>query len=268
MVRDSGAVPLSVKGVVIGLNAKSMDVLWDVPFMSGVTLGDRCSAYRGMTVDFNSCLNLSNPQFVTSTNPKAPPPPPITTPFNPRYGPHPVIQPAPGQRAAAGFRPAPPQRYRYLALRSKHVLIYDRSQSTPLAPVQIISNPNRTRGGYVNGRGGHPSMSQVVANGHGRGGSSSGSTNHVNGRGGPPNHQMNGRGASSSYAPSDSTVESTPTSSGTGFSRGGPRGRGYGPARGRGFVSPVNGFVSRGAPRGGMRGRGRGSFSPVVLTRD
>lgn len=41
MVRDSGAVPLSVKGVVIGINAKSMDVLWDVPFMSGVTLGDR-----------------------------------------------------------------------------------------------------------------------------------------------------------------------------------------------------------------------------------
>lgn len=41
MVRDSGAVPLSVKGVVIGLNTKSMDVLWDVPFMSGVTLGDR-----------------------------------------------------------------------------------------------------------------------------------------------------------------------------------------------------------------------------------
>lgn len=45
MVRDSGAVPLSVKGIVIGLNAKSMDVLWDVPFMSGVTLGDRFSLY-------------------------------------------------------------------------------------------------------------------------------------------------------------------------------------------------------------------------------
>lgn len=41
MVRDSGAVPLSVKGLVIGINANSMDVLWDVPFMSGVTLGDR-----------------------------------------------------------------------------------------------------------------------------------------------------------------------------------------------------------------------------------
>jgi hypothetical protein len=41
MVQDSGGVPLSVKGVVIGLNAKSMDVVWDVPFISGVTLGDR-----------------------------------------------------------------------------------------------------------------------------------------------------------------------------------------------------------------------------------
>ena len=41
MVQDSGGVPLSVKGAVIGLNAKSIDVVWDVPFMSGVTLGDR-----------------------------------------------------------------------------------------------------------------------------------------------------------------------------------------------------------------------------------
>lgn len=42
MVQDSGGVPLSVKGVVIGLNSKSMDVIWDVPFISGSTLGDRC----------------------------------------------------------------------------------------------------------------------------------------------------------------------------------------------------------------------------------
>lgn len=41
MVQDSGGVPLSVKGVVVGLNSKSMDVVWDVPFMAGVTLGDR-----------------------------------------------------------------------------------------------------------------------------------------------------------------------------------------------------------------------------------
>lgn len=41
MVQDSGVVPLSIKGVVIGLHTKSMDVVWDVPFMSGVTMGDR-----------------------------------------------------------------------------------------------------------------------------------------------------------------------------------------------------------------------------------
>lgn len=41
MVQDSGGVPLAIKGVVIGLNAKSMDIVWDVPFMSGTTLGDR-----------------------------------------------------------------------------------------------------------------------------------------------------------------------------------------------------------------------------------
>ncbi len=41
MVQDSGGVPLSFKGVVIGMNAKSMDVVWDAAFMSGTTLGDR-----------------------------------------------------------------------------------------------------------------------------------------------------------------------------------------------------------------------------------
>lgn len=46
MVQDSGGVPLAVKGVVVGLNAKSMDVIWDVPFISGVTLSGRRVAYR------------------------------------------------------------------------------------------------------------------------------------------------------------------------------------------------------------------------------
>ncbi|KAF9562573.1 hypothetical protein CPC08DRAFT_633933 [Agrocybe pediades] len=137
MVQDSGGVPLSVKGVVIGLNAKSMDVVWDVPFMSGGTLGDRCSQYRGSTVEFNTCLNLTNPQFVTSTNPKAPPPVRNEVPFKPRFGPHPAIAPAPGQLPAAGFRPAPTVNHQG-------------------GPVQIMANPHRGRGGHVNGRGGPP----------------------------------------------------------------------------------------------------------------
>lgn len=41
MVQDSGGVPLSIKGVVVGLDAKSMDIVWDVPFISGTTMGDR-----------------------------------------------------------------------------------------------------------------------------------------------------------------------------------------------------------------------------------
>lgn len=41
MVQDSGAVPLGMKGTVISINTKTLDVLWDVAFMSGVTLGDR-----------------------------------------------------------------------------------------------------------------------------------------------------------------------------------------------------------------------------------
>lgn len=91
MVKDSGSVPLSIKGVVIGTNAKTLDVVWDVSFMSGSTLGNRydqfrlfdegnyrltsrsrCSQYRGATVEFHSCLNLSNPQLVASTNPSKP----------------------------------------------------------------------------------------------------------------------------------------------------------------------------------------------------
>jgi hypothetical protein len=42
MVQDSGGVPLSAKGVVIALHSRTMDVLWDVPFMAGTTMSGRC----------------------------------------------------------------------------------------------------------------------------------------------------------------------------------------------------------------------------------
>jgi hypothetical protein len=66
----------------------------------------RCSQYRGSAVEFNSCLNLSNPQFIASTSPTSTYPPRPNIPFKPRIGPRPTIQPAPGHQAAAGFRPA------------------------------------------------------------------------------------------------------------------------------------------------------------------
>jgi hypothetical protein len=106
MVQDSGGVPLSVKGIVVGLGSKTMDVLWDVPFLSGTTLGGRCSEYRGSTVEFNTCLNLTNPQFIASTKPRPPAPVSHQSPFKPQIGPYPAIQPRSGQQSTAGFRPA------------------------------------------------------------------------------------------------------------------------------------------------------------------
>jgi hypothetical protein len=69
----------------------------------------RCSQYRGSTVEFNTCLNLSDPQFVASTKPNAPAQPSPTSPFRPRLGPRPAVQPPAGQLAASGFRPARPK---------------------------------------------------------------------------------------------------------------------------------------------------------------
>ena len=65
-VQDSGNVPLSARGVVIGIHSSAIDIVFDMPFLSGTTLGDRCSAYRGATTSFVSVLNLTQAQFVCS----------------------------------------------------------------------------------------------------------------------------------------------------------------------------------------------------------
>ncbi|KAF9001496.1 XRN 5'-3' exonuclease N-terminus-domain-containing protein [Cyathus striatus] len=183
MVQDSGGVPLSVKGVVVGLNAKTMDVIWDVPFMSGSTLGDRCSQYRGSTVEFTTCLNLTNPQFVTSTNPEVPPQPNTNPSFKP---------------------------------------------SSPAAPVHIMTNPNRGRGGF---RGGAPAQPPVQNN-------------------------VDPTPAPTSPAASHQNGAQVPGGGGRGY-----RGRGFIPGfRGGRGIAP-NFDRGRGAPRGGFRGRGRGSFT-------
>ena len=43
MVVDAaaGGVPLAMKGTVVGIATRDIDVLWDVPFMGGETLGGR-----------------------------------------------------------------------------------------------------------------------------------------------------------------------------------------------------------------------------------
>jgi Xrn1 SH3-like domain len=106
MVQESGGVPLSAKGVVIGLNTKTIDVVWDVPFISGTTLNSRCSQYRGSTIEFNACLNLTNRQYTSAVNQSAPQPPHPTVNIPPRsrFGSHPPGSGLGGQRMHAGAR--------------------------------------------------------------------------------------------------------------------------------------------------------------------
>lgn len=102
MVQDAaaGGVPLAMKGVVVGLGSRDIDVVWDVAFMGGETLGGRCSPYRGSTVPFSSCLNLTQPQF--AIGPKSAPQVVGNAPaFQPQLGPRPVVAPR-------NYRPANP----------------------------------------------------------------------------------------------------------------------------------------------------------------
>ena len=74
-VADSGKVPIASKGTVVGLTRTTreiwLDVVFDVSFMSGTSLGDRCSPFRGSTVPTWSVLNLSNRQVIASSQASA-----------------------------------------------------------------------------------------------------------------------------------------------------------------------------------------------------
>ena len=74
-VADSGKVPIASKGTVVGLTQTTretwLDVVFDVSFMSGTSLGDRCSPFRGSTVPTWSVLNLSTRQIIASSQASA-----------------------------------------------------------------------------------------------------------------------------------------------------------------------------------------------------
>ncbi|KAL1848385.1 exonuclease II Exo2 [Paecilomyces lecythidis] len=69
--QDSGKVPIATRGTVVGLTrtpiAVLLDVVFDVSFMSGTSLGDRCSPFRGQTVISSSVLNLTYRQLTAGT---------------------------------------------------------------------------------------------------------------------------------------------------------------------------------------------------------
>lgn len=204
---------------------------------------NRCSEYRGSTVDFASCLNLSQPQFVASTNPHGPTLPSTapSTPFAPKSGPHPAIPPRPGQTPAGGFIPA-------------------QVPKTSVVPVHIMSNPNRARS-----RGGSHGSHAWQSN---RQPTLSDTVNENPNQDAAPvaAEQTNGSSVVSTEAHRDRG-----RGRGAFASRGRARGilDGAGASRGRGGHDR-GGFRrdSKGGARGGFRGRTRGlaNHAAVVAT--
>ncbi|KAL8804186.1 MAG: hypothetical protein Q9182_002728 [Xanthomendoza sp. 2 TL-2023] len=70
-VQDSGRVPIATQGTVVGMTRTSrttlLDVIFDVTFMSGTTLENRCSPFRGSTVPVHSVLNITDRQVVAGS---------------------------------------------------------------------------------------------------------------------------------------------------------------------------------------------------------
>ena len=70
-VQDSGRVPIATRGTVVGISRTArttlLDVVFDVTFMSGTSLGERCSPFRGSTVPIASVLNLSDKQVIAGS---------------------------------------------------------------------------------------------------------------------------------------------------------------------------------------------------------
>lgn len=90
-VQDSGRVPIGQRGTVVGLTrtprAMFLDVVFDTTFMSGTSLGDRCSPFRGSTVPTPSVLNLTDKQVVAlSQSAAANRPPPTSQPLTVQRG--------------------------------------------------------------------------------------------------------------------------------------------------------------------------------------
>lgn len=70
-VQDSGRVPIGNIGTVVGISRTArtilLDIVFDLTFLSGTTLGDRCSPFRGSTVPGSAVLNITDKQVVVDS---------------------------------------------------------------------------------------------------------------------------------------------------------------------------------------------------------
>lgn len=255
-VAASGKVPIAVRGTVIGISrtptAKLLDIVFDITFMSGGSLGERCPAFRGQTVASSTVLNLTNRQVVTgskATLARKPLAPSVTTLSG-------------GVNGANGFKQMrdsptpPPLRGSWRgALNGSSANGGGRGRGAPNAGHNGTQGPRN--GGPLQhsslvyrpapGADGHGQQQQRGGRGGGRGRGGLGYDNaagQANGYSGHPN----GSGAGASPMPAQSYNNVPPPAS-----LDAPSGRGRGRGRGRG---------ARGGPnmggRGGQSGRGRG----------
>ena len=227
-VQDSGRVPIATRGTVVGISRTPrttlLDVVFDVTFMSGTSLGDRCSPFRGSTVPVASVLNLTHKQVIA------------------------------GSKAAVEKRPAP----------TSTPLTINGGYGSPVGPggrgqYREAGVPPPLRGsfrGAVAGQNGFRGNTNGMARGRGRGGIGVGSDNatpaihssiairdssqnYMNSRGG--NDFRGGRGGRGGAAPTQQfNAVPPPASLDARGGRGrGRAGRGRGVQRGRGGVAQV-----------------------------
>lgn len=216
-VQDSGRVPIATRGTVVGISRTPrttlLDVLFDVTFMSGTSLGDRCSPFRGSTVPLTSVLNLSNRQVAQVSKAAAEKrPAPTNTPLCSQNG-----YGAPGANGHAQYRDASAPRPLHGSFRSAAA-----GQNGGFQGRGAMSNlPARPL------TGGQPAMQMNGGAGRGRGGMNNASL-PARGSGSMEGHALQGQQYNA--MPPPATLDARGRGRGRGFTRG--RGRGGRGARG------------------------------------
>jgi 5'-3' exoribonuclease 1 len=70
-VLETGRVPVAMRGTVVGMTRTTrntlLDIVFDSTFMSGTSLNDRCSPFRGSTVPSNAVLNITDKQVAATS---------------------------------------------------------------------------------------------------------------------------------------------------------------------------------------------------------
>lgn len=258
-VQDSGKVPIAARGTVVGKSRTArvtlLDIVFDIEFISGTSLGERCSPFRGQTVPAYSVLNLSNRQVIAgsrateSNRPNIQPSPLTVAGYGAPVGPNgqgqlvPATAPAPLRGSFRGaVAGAQTNGVRGSNSRGHGGLGYNNAHQTQQMPIR--NQNTTTANGFPRGRGRGGYQQPSIAPNHPPGGSTvqqltRGGYNRMDS--GDPTGIIENNPA---FRPQSYTNAPPPTNLDRG-NRGRGRGRGA-----RGDVNRGRGRGGRGAPRG------------------